>query len=243
MSLILEALRKSEAERQRDSAPSVAMELPPVPARGPGATPGWVWPTLTALVAVALLAGWLGLRSGKHDRTINVAPSEHVAATEDQSRMPPQPSITPEERPVVASTTGTSSMPAPTPVLERTPPTAPAPNPRLTAVEARAPTTEHAAPIPMPPAPLHLEPPPAARPPAITAAAGANDAPPISATSLPPVKLSMHMWDTDPAQRFVILNGQRMVEGDRSGGLQVIEIRRDGVIIERDGLRARVPLP
>ena len=32
MSLILEALRKSEAERRRGSTPDVAMELPPVPA-------------------------------------------------------------------------------------------------------------------------------------------------------------------------------------------------------------------
>ena len=32
MSLILEALRKSEAERRLGSTPDVAMELPPVPA-------------------------------------------------------------------------------------------------------------------------------------------------------------------------------------------------------------------
>ena len=53
----------------------------------------------------------------------------------------------------------------------------------------------------------------------------------------------MHMWDSDPGKRFVILDGQRMGEGDRSGGLQVIAIRRDGVIVERNGIRARVPLP
>ena len=60
---------------------------------------------------------------------------------------------------------------------------------------------------------------------------------------MPAVKLSMHMWDADPARRFVILDGQRMGEGDRSGALSVIAIERNGVVIERNGQRARIPLP
>ena len=64
-----------------------------------------------------------------------------------------------------------------------------------------------------------------------------------SSAALAPVKLSMHMWDADPARRFVILDGQRMGEGDRSGGLSVIAIDRKGVTVERDGQRAHVPLP
>ena len=51
------------------------------------------------------------------------------------------------------------------------------------------------------------------------------------------------MWDESPARRFVILDGQRMTEGDRSGGLSVVAIERDGVVVERNGPRARVPLP
>ena len=65
----------------------------------------------------------------------------------------------------------------------------------------------------------------------------------IDATSLPPVKLSMHMWDESPSRRFVILDGQRMAEGDRNGEVTVVSIERDGVIVERNGQRARVPLP
>ena len=64
-----------------------------------------------------------------------------------------------------------------------------------------------------------------------------------AATSMPGVKLSMHMWDASADKRFVILNGQRMGEGDRNGDVQVIAIERDGVVVERDGQRARVPLP
>ena len=51
------------------------------------------------------------------------------------------------------------------------------------------------------------------------------------------------MWDAAPDKRFVILNGQRMGEGDRNGDVQVVAIERDGVLVERDGQRARVPLP
>jgi general secretion pathway protein B len=87
-------------------------------------------------------------------------------------------------------------------------------------------------PAPAPPAPAHT-----ARP------VASNDAPDIGDTSLPAVKLSMHMWDADPARRFVILDGQRMGEGDRSGALSVIAIERNGVVIERNGQRARIPLP
>ena len=65
----------------------------------------------------------------------------------------------------------------------------------------------------------------------------------IDDTSLPPVKLSMHMWDASPSQRFVILDGQRMGEGDRNGPLTAVAIERDGVVVERNGQRAHVPLP
>ncbi|RZA17465.1 MAG: hypothetical protein EOP93_13255, partial [Lysobacteraceae bacterium] len=57
MSLILEALRKSEAERRRGQAPDVAMELPPASVPRAPATATWLLPALL-LVAIALLAAW-----------------------------------------------------------------------------------------------------------------------------------------------------------------------------------------
>lgn len=87
--------------------------------------------------------------------------------------------------------------------------------------------------------------PPPARPlpPPPPIPADARDVADIDATSIPPVKLSMHMWDESPSRRFVILDGQRMTEGDRNGELTVVAIERDGVVVERNGQRARVPLP
>jgi hypothetical protein len=114
------------------------------------------------------------------------------------------------------------------------------------AVTAPAPVQTMATPEPAvvtPPVPASQQPPPTRElpppPPPITQ-------PPASvpsATSMSGVKLSMHMWDASADKRFVILNGQRMAEGDRNGEVQVIAIERDGVVVERDGQRARVPLP
>jgi general secretion pathway protein B len=220
MSLILEALRKSEAERRRDSAPDLALELPPAPTRPAPAAPAWLWPVLAVAVALAALGGWLGSRPGRH---AIAAPTPSPAApimpaSADVPRIVPRPN---DARPPAGVAT-------PAPVAATPLPADPATTPQSTATADRA-APSHPAPQSAPALPLP--------------AAAATGTPDIAATTLPPVKLSMHMWDADPARRFVILDGQRMAEGDRSGGLSVVAIDRKGVTIERDGQRAHVPLP
>ncbi len=58
---------------------------------------------------------------------------------------------------------------------------------------------------------------------------------------IPEIKLSMHVYAAEPAQRFVIVNGNRQVEGDTFEGLKLIEIRNDGIVLEREGLRFVYP--
>ena len=214
MSLILEALRKSEAERRRGSTPDVAMELPPVPAARVRATPAWVLPA-SVIAVVALLAGaWWSQRDTGGD-----------TATQTAASPVDEPVIDAPVQPVVVARAATP--PAPPPSSIPMPPTeAPV------AAPAPAPAAAIAQPAPQPTRPL---PPPM---PAET-----RDVADIDATSIPPVKLSMHMWDESPSRRFVILDGQRMTEGDRNGELSVVAIERDGVVVERNGQRARVPLP
>ena len=54
-------------------------------------------------------------------------------------------------------------------------------------------------------------------------AAGAN---------LPPAALHLHVYDADPIKRFVLLNGERLREGDTSReGLDVISITPEGVVL------------
>ena len=82
------------------------------------------------------------------------------------------------------------------------------------------------------PLPAPTPPPPAPTP-----------AEPVASIGMSGVKLSMHLWNDDPARRFVVLNGQRMMEGERNGDILLLEILRDGVLVERDGQRARINLP
>jgi general secretion pathway protein B len=61
--------------------------------------------------------------------------------------------------------------------------------------------------------------------------------------ALPPLKLSMHVWNSDAARRFAIVDGQRVVEGTRVGAAVVTAIRRDGVVLDVNGRSLLLPRP
>jgi hypothetical protein len=95
-------------------------------------------------------------------------------------------------------------------------------------------------------------PPIAAAAPATEPSSGAaqSDAPelrdlaPTLRADLPPLRVSMHVFDADPARRFVLIDGRRLSEGDVLGeGLLLIEIRRDGSLLEFRGHRFLLPRP
>jgi general secretion pathway protein B len=225
MSLILEALRKSEAERRRAQAPDLRAELPPAPAQRRVAMPAWAW--LLPASAVLLVAAWL-LRMPDRVNPPDVATGPSAATQDDEKRpaLPVVPRLSPPT--VVAS-------PKPTPV-ERTPEVA-VPSPAV------AQPTAIAAPKPIP---VPTEPEPA--PVAPAADAGDSDILQLSdlsaaeRKSLPPLKVSMHMWDGDAARRFVIVDGSRLVEGDRIGDAVVTAITTDGVLLDWNGRRLKLPI-
>ena len=52
----------------------------------------------------------------------------------------------------------------------------------------------------------------------------------------------MHMYATDPHQRFVVIKGERHVEGDDLGGGVILqEIRADGMVLDYKGTRFVYP--
>ena len=72
MSLILEALRKSEAERRRGQAPGLFVEQMPTATRQTAKTPGWAW-ALVGLLALVLAAwGWREFGADRADATTTV---------------------------------------------------------------------------------------------------------------------------------------------------------------------------
>jgi len=60
--------------------------------------------------------------------------------------------------------------------------------------------------------------------------------------SLPKLAIAMHVWNAEPTMRFVIVNDQRLVEGEAAAaGVAVSEIRREGVVFEYQGQRFLLP--
>jgi general secretion pathway protein B len=63
-------------------------------------------------------------------------------------------------------------------------------------------------------------------------------------SGLPPLKLSMHVFVDDPASRFVLIDGHRYSEGQQiAAQLQLVEIRRDGALLDLSGRRFLLPRP
>ena len=217
MSLILEALRKSEAERRRGMVPNVYAELPPSPRARPTGIPMWAW--LLLACAVLLVALWL------------------VRGTTPR---------TPVAEPVAAST-APKPKPATLPPVSRLSPV-PAPAPAVVSKPVAPPQAVAAT---APPQAAVIEPAPRATPPlaAVAVAAPADtgtlqlsDLSVAERQALPALKLSMHMWNDDPAQRFVILDGNRLHEGDRIGDAVVTAITTDGVVLDWNGRRLKLPI-
>ena len=221
MSLILEALRKSEAERRRGLPPDLHAELPPTPPARRRAPPRWGW--FLAAIAVLALAWWLSGRDEAGPPARVSAPGP-VASTQRADRTLPA-----------------EALPARTP-------TAPTPSPPVaTRAEPATPTITVPAspsrPEPQPPAPLATTAPAtAASPPDPGRVLSLGELDADTRKALPPLRLSMHLWNEDPARRFVIIDGQRLVEGDRVGEAAVVRIERDGVLLEWNGRGIRLPV-
>jgi general secretion pathway protein B len=223
MSLILEALRKSEAERRRGDTPNVHTELPPTPLQRQARIPAWSW-VLLAIVGMSL--GWWMAT----DRTSPspMAATQAAAASTNVNAAHPTTSALP---PV------TRLSPAPTPAAVAA---APAAAPITTPIDPEA---DRVAPAPPASSP-HAPSPTTAR-----IARGDNDGTmqlsELSAEerkALPPLKLSMHMWNDDPARRFIILDGNRLGEGDRTGDAVITAITPDGAVLDWNGHRIRLTM-
>ena len=290
MSLILEALRKSEAERRRGQVPGLHAERAPASPPARATRPAWPWLAL-AIMAVLALA-WLARGAWSPPPAIDVAagvagqPASAAAAVvepgargmhdagagdpdDDAPRSsdaapaalnpaslagtPPSPRVADNSSPAAGDAPAPAPAPNSAPASPRVTPaampirladadasaTATAVTPRLT------PGGEPAMRIARAPAPV----PAPARAPTSTSAAATPGAPlrlsdlsTAERLELPPLKMSMHMWDPAPARRFAIIDGARVNEGDRLGDAVVDEITTGAVLLAWRGQRLQIPL-
>jgi len=278
MSLILDALRKSEAQRRRGEMPDLRAELPPTVH---SVAPRRRWPLWFAGIAMAvavIAVGW-----GLWERTPKAPPVDAMieipnieapqgAPAPVTTELPAGPAVVSEPASPARSTSTPGVEPQPVQAIgndvfpgasarEPTPtatpnasaqarpaPEAPAPAnadgryDEAIANAASAMTPRAAAPspaaAPAPVAPLPLPTPP----PAAGAAVRIADLSPGEREQLPALKISMHMFGPTPTQRFAIIDGARVTQGDRVGEAVVEEIASDGVVLNWHGRRLSLPL-
>ena len=275
MSLILDALRKSEAQRRRGQMPDLRAELPPTVH---SIAPRRRWPLWFAGMAAAIAI--VALAWGVWDRTPKTPPAPARVEMADEApspataERPAEPAVvsTPPAQPVRSTPLPGSEPPPAQPVEDDVYAAASAREPAPTATP---PPSTQAAPVPEPSAPARTDPryteviannaasstisaastpapSPAAAPapvaplpmppPATGAAVRIADLSPGEREQLPTLKISMHMFGPTAAQRFAIIDGTRVTQGDRVGEAVVEEIASDGVVLNWHGRRVSLTL-
>lgn len=256
MSLILEALKKSEAERRLGRAPDLLTPTAtPEPERRPWL---WLWGVVFGLAAALLLVLVLWARSAlQAPATPEPAVAEHPSAAGPAAPAPP-PAAAVDPAPARTATpprrtpadaianaplpqdpdfagTERESVPVPASAIPLPPPAPPAQPDATPSRPPRAPPV--APPAQQPPAPV-------ASTPAPEPLQHLSTLPASQREGLPPLRLSMHVYDPDPAARFVLIDGKRYRQGDAiAEGVVVDAIRPDGVAIARGGQRFLISRP
>ncbi len=225
MSYILDALRKSEAERRQGKAPDLGHQVQMVYRPKKKRSPAVVW-----IVALALLvnAGVMAYVFWPEPATVNVALQPEPAGVE----------------PVQAAQ---SAIPVPEVVLEPAPVAAPKPvsAPEPLALmpevpEARSGTEavwgEPLVIVPSQPNPNQglTQPQPEGRVPHLV------ELPLSFQKSVPNLTFNSHIYSSDPSASRVMINDRYLRTGDRFAELTVERITEDGVVLSKNGQYFRV---
>jgi general secretion pathway protein B len=269
MSFILDALKKSETERQRNAGPALAEA--PRSHRAP-ARPWWVF-ALGALLLVNLIVFAVVLLRGQH--TTNAVPPTTPPITAVAPASVPAP-VAVAPAPVVA-TPAPAPAPATVAPVASASPAAPASMPRSetsladeaaisapTAAEQANldPSLAAASAVPGGPPIVRslnqnsgFQPPPGQNtnnqyarnqpaPATDERLPSINELTGSAAMHLPDLRMDLHVFANNPAGRFVSINGRKYVEGQKlNEGPTLESITRDGVVLNNQGMRFVLPRP
>lgn len=237
MSFILDALRKSENERQRQAGPGIA-ELPVARAAARAPVILIAFGALLAVNLVVLLY-WL-----LKDDAPQVVREEPVAAQPSAAAVTPTPAQDgARPAPVAVATPPAQDAGRPAPVTPR--------EVRPLAAEVAAGPPPDAAPPPapdpslLPTAPLPTQAYVRAPPQQTTAGSYVpriDTLPPQATAGLPELNLDLHIYSTDPTQRAAFINGTRYRAGDQlPQGVDVVDITHEGVVLRYRGQQFLLP--
>jgi len=238
MSLVLDALKKADAERERERSAVPGLHARPLPlAEAPPArtSPALAWGVAAVAVGVAGALGWQLLRP-----TAAPVAAPVVRSASDAAPMAAAGSAAPVPAPVPAPAPAPAPIaaPAPAPAALRATPPAPAPAPeppRPSAARPAAPqvpapppaTARSTAPAPAPAAVPAPRPAPEPESPALRETDRVYDdlqaLPEDVRRSLPRLTIGGAMYSESPANRMLIVNGQLFRENDRLADDLVLE--------------------
>jgi general secretion pathway protein B len=255
MSFILDALKKSESDRQRQSGPSL-FEVKVTPPRR--TLPVWAVVVAALLLINVIVISWMLLRhpaaqqAATSAAAVNSSPA--VAATRAAVAPPSGPAPVPSEP--AANTAPPLVTPPAAQQAARLPgqtqPPAPAGAPAGASAPAAAPagggaeqSASHAAPGGEPSDTAPAVEPSAEQGSGVSQGAG-GDLPLyqqiVGSAGLPDLHLDLHVFAARPQDRFVMINMHRLGEGDAlPNGVQVQAIRPDGVLLSYHGTRFLLP--
>jgi general secretion pathway protein B len=232
MSLILDALRKSEHQRQRQAGPGLAV-VPESRATERPAT--WVLALAGLLVLNVIVVTALWLTGRNPEPASPVEPAAAPAAS-TPAPVPPAtaPARTGSQRPLPVA------LPAPSVRSEVRPLTTEVAPPVATPAQPRAAASAAGASAGTAPA---ATPPPASVP----AMQQANDDARLPRfadlvvrgdLNVPHMHIDIHVYSGTPAERFVFINMRRYNEGQATQeGPSIVRITRDGVVMDHQGTR------
>lgn len=208
MSLILQALKKAEAERSVGRVPTLDQVTATEPAPPPSRRGVWAGAVVIIAVAAAVSAAWWRATSRGEPSTADAAPLPASAAASLRASASASPPSAPAVRadPQVATAPPSVQPPAPA-RAPSAPPPAPVPI-------AAGPSTTPAPAAPAP-APGRVASAPA-RPASVAEAAlpSLHDLPASVRQALPPLPLGGSIWSPHPAERMLILGGEVRREGE-----------------------------
>jgi general secretion pathway protein B len=209
VSFILDALRKSEHERQRSTVPGLAQ----VPLATPQPqVPRWALAVMGVLAAALLVIGgawWQSTRAPVQAATTATTPP----ATVERSLDVPPPALQRSPQP---------AAPARVPPQESTPSLAAAAGPGAAADTAELPRSS-----------LSERNSPSEAPSLPSAASLAAEG-----VLVPALRLELHAYSGRPRDRFVFINGRKYGEGDRlAEGPQLVSIEPTGAVLTHAGRR------
>jgi general secretion pathway protein B len=247
MSLILDALRKSEAERRRGQAPDLFAPVAAsanVPTKAPVAV---ILIALAAILVAATIAFWPTAPAGHSEPSIAPAVQTSDARNAPATVATPildMPISQPKPPPRAVQPTGAVIKPIITPPIAAAAPTKSQPENAAPDSSASNNSIDDTQPAPVGvdggSAPTTDNADTSDSEPALPTLATLDSA---SRAALPPLQLSMHVWNPDAAARFAIIDGQRLGEGGKVGNVVVAQIRRDGVVLDIDGRQFLLPRP